>query len=169
VPALRRTGLLAILTACLAPCAGAGIAQAAGPAGQRFVVRASTVRTAQDIARVHWGTDPCSGDVQIRWSHMADQTINALSSWRSFGSAYANPAANRDCRIDFNTTAAFDWPKFCTVLVHEYGHLAGRPHADRAGHLMSPVYSSPLPECEGRATARRAPGSRRSAPRRRAG
>lgn len=170
MPALRRIGLLAIVTACLAPGVGAGIAQAAGPAGKRFVVRSSTMRTAQEIARAHWGTDPCSGTVKIGWSNMDDPSFNALSSWRSYGSAYANPAANHDCRIDFNTAAAFDWPKFCTVLVHEYGHLAGRPHDDRAGHLMSPVYSSPLPECEqAGATARRAPASRRSAPRRRAG
>ncbi|WP_407655886.1 hypothetical protein [Capillimicrobium parvum] len=55
------------------------------------------------------------------------------------------------------------------MLVHEYGHLAGRPHDDHPGHLMSPIYTTPLAECESRATARRGPGSRRSEPRRRAG
>ena len=148
--------------------AAAASAGAAPPRAKSAVGSAAT-QAAQAIARAHWGTDPCAGEVAIRWVRMDDPTINAMSTWRSFGDAYANPAANQDCRVDFNTRAEFDWPKFCTVLVHEYGHLAGRPHDDRAGHLMSAIYTTPLSECQSTATARRGPASRRSAPPRRAG
>jgi len=164
---LGRAAFVVVLLACLA-AAGSAAARSVKPRA-KFAVGSASVRAAQQIARDHWGTDPCSGTVQLRWVHLDDPTINAMSSWRSYGAAYANPAANRDCRIEFNTIAEFDWPKFCTVLVHEYGHLAGRPHDERPGHLMSAIYTTPLPECESRATARRGPASRRSAPRRRAG
>jgi hypothetical protein len=142
--------------------------QAASPRGE-LAVGSAAMRAAVDIARAHWGVDACGGAVTVRWVRMADPTINALSSWRSFGPAYANPAANRDCSIELNTAARFDRPKLCTVLVHEYGHLAGHPHDARGGRLMSPLYTTPLPACEDAATARRAPGSRRSATRHRAG
>ena len=39
---------------------------------------------------------------------------------------------NVQCRIVFNRLIAYDWARFCTVLVHEYGHLAGRAHTGTA-------------------------------------
>jgi hypothetical protein len=41
----------------------------------------------------------------------------------------------------------FDWAQFCTVLVHEYGHLTGHPHTADGDGVMSPIYRAPLPAC----------------------
>jgi hypothetical protein len=41
----------------------------------------------------------------------------------------------------------YSWPKFCTVLVHEYGHLTGHPHTVDGADVMSPIYRAPLPAC----------------------
>src|SRR3712207_9307195 len=62
---------------------------------------------------------------------------NATASWRNPSDAWNNPGENFDCRIEFNATAEYDWPKFCTVMTHEVGHLSGQPHSDRPGELMS--------------------------------
>lgn len=37
------------------------------------------------------------------------------------------------------------WPAICTVVMHEGGHLAGRPHA--AHGLMAPSMEAPDPRC----------------------
>jgi hypothetical protein len=46
-------------------------------------------------------------------------------------------------------------------MVHEYGHLVGRAHEERAGDLMSAVYTTPLAECQP-AAARRAKAAQRA-------
>jgi hypothetical protein len=127
----------------------------------RFAVGTPAMQAAQAIAVGHWGVDPCAGAVEIAWVPL-DEHVNGISSWSVTRGAYEAPEDNRDCRIELNTEMAFDWPKFCTVLVHEYGHLAGHPHDEHPGHLMSAVYSRPLAECSPTGT-RRATGSRRLA------
>src|SRR4051812_45152555 len=104
------------------------------------------MQTAQAIARAHWGLDPCGGQVALSWSALAPM-INATSTWTNPRSSYDNPDLNGDCRIEFNTGMDFDWEKFCTVVVHEYGHLAGRPHSPDPHDVMAAFYEDPLPEC----------------------
>jgi len=127
---------------------------AAGPAA-RPAPASPTIATAQEIARAYWGTDACGGAVTVRWARQAAD-INALSTWTSPSSdPYGDPADNRDCTITLNPAATFDWPKLCTVLVHEFGHLSGHDHDRRAGRLMSELYTAPLAQCVA-AKARRA-------------
>jgi hypothetical protein len=74
------------------------------------------------IAQANWGLDACSGQVTIEWG-IDEANINARSYWANPLSSYDNPAQNTQCRIVFNSAMTFSWAKFCTVLVHEYGHL----------------------------------------------
>lgn len=114
---------------------------------QRFALGTQQMTTAQALAKQHWGTDPCGGQVEIVWSGLAAD-INAQSSWTNPTSAYDNPSQNGDCKITFNPGAEYDWPKFCTVAIHEYGHLAGRPHVNNDDDVMSPYYVKPVAECK---------------------
>jgi hypothetical protein len=113
----------------------------------RFAVGSPAMVAAQDLARRTWGADPCGGQVDIAWVDEAP-TINARSTWANPRSAYDAPALNVQCRITFNRLIHYDWARFCTVLVHEYGHLAGRPHTADGPDVMSPIYRAPLPECQ---------------------
>src|SRR4051794_28810488 len=104
------------------------------------------MQTAIGLAKAHWGTNPCGGNVTIVWSQL-DPSINAQSAWTNPRSAYDNPDLNTDCTVTFNPVANFDWAKFCTVTVHEYGHLSGKPHVNDSNDVMSPYYTKPVPEC----------------------
>src|SRR3712207_6942749 len=44
-------------------------------------------------------------------------------SWRNPTDAWNNAGENFDCVIEFNAGADYDWPKLCTVMTHEMGHL----------------------------------------------
>lgn len=130
---------------------------------QRFAVGSPAFNSARDIAQAHWGTSPCSGSVDIAWVSL-DPDTNATAAWRNPTDAWNNPSQNFDCRIEFNANADYDWPKLCTVMTHEMGHLVGQPHDQNPGQLMSPIYTDPIgvctgPEPGGPAAAPPAPGS----------
>jgi Matrixin len=132
-------------------------AQADGrPADQRFPVGGRDLQIARDVARAHWGTEACGGDVEYRWATLEEGT-NATATWRNPTDAWNNAAANFDCSIELNADARYDFAKLCTVVAHEVGHLAGRQHAARAGELMSAFYSRPLPACTAADPARAQP------------
>jgi hypothetical protein len=114
-----------------------------------FALGSQPMQAAQQLARAHWGVDPCGGKVEVVWSALSPQ-INAQSSWTNPSSAYDNPTQNGDCKVTFNPVASFDWPKFCTVMVHEYGHLAGNPHSPDQNDVMAAYYSKPVAECDTR-------------------
>ena len=138
-------GLAGSVTALLAGAAIAG--SDTRPAGIRFAADSPAVRVAQQIARAHWDVDPCRGRIAISWTPR-ERHVNAISTWSTRSrDPYGHPAANRDCTIQLNPHARFDWPKLCTVVVHEYGHLAGYAHDPRPGRLMSAYYVDPMRSC----------------------
>lgn len=169
VPAARHalSALLAVLLALLAaaataPPSGAVVVTDAGsvetrvasqdgdnlpPGDVAFPIGGEGMAKAQALAVAHWGTQPCNGQLELVWSKLEAQT-NATASWKNPTDAWNNTGENFDCRIDLNTEAGFDFPKLCTVMAHEVGHLLGNQHADQPGLLMSPYYSTALPECE---------------------
>jgi Matrixin len=112
-----------------------------------FAVGSAGMQAAIGVARAHWGGDPCGGQIALSWAP-ADAEINATSAWTNPESAYDHPQLNGDCKVTFNPNAEFDWDKFCTVMVHEYGHLAGRPHAGDPTDVMAAYYTRPLPACQ---------------------
>src|SRR4051794_34318417 len=113
-----------------------------------FPVGAAAEQLAVQIAKAAWNTDPCGGQYTIEWGAL-DDNVNAQSSWTNPQSAYDNPELNGDCKVTFNPGAEFDWPKFCTVIVHELGHLAGKPHAADPRDVMAAYYTVPLAACSG--------------------
>jgi Matrixin len=116
------------------------------PADQRFPLDGAELQLSREVARAHWNADACGGAVTFAWVTM-EATTNATASWRNPTDAWNNVAENFDCKIELNTAAEFDFPKLCTVVAHEVGHLVGQQHAEQAGQLMSPYYSDPLPAC----------------------
>jgi hypothetical protein len=100
--------------------------------------------TAHTLAVSRWGMDPCGGQVSVSWSHMG-AGINARSQWMS--TDVHNPATYTDCAISYNLDVDWDWPKLCTVVEHELGHLSGHDHVDDPHDVMSPYYVYPSAEC----------------------
>jgi pyruvate/2-oxoglutarate dehydrogenase complex dihydrolipoamide acyltransferase (E2) component len=77
--------------------------------------------------------------------------INARSTWMSYD--IHNPATYTQCAISYNLDVDWDWPKLCTVIEHELGHLAGHDHVNDPHDVMSPYYVYPSPECAAGAVA----------------
>jgi hypothetical protein len=115
-----------------------------------FAVNSDAMVRAELIAVEYWNSSPCGGDVSVSWAAL-DPSINATSNWWNPTQAYGNAAANSNCTITFNQAQAFDWPMFCTVMVHEIGHLTGHQHVTDATSVMYPVYVTPIPQCTGTA------------------
>lgn len=144
--------LPAALAAALIVATGAADARAASPA-QAFPVGGAEFQKARAVATAHWGgKEACGGNVSISWVDL-DPGTNATASWRNPTDAWANVDQNFDCRIDINTRSEYDFPKLCTVLAHELGHLLGNAHPDTPGLLMSAYYSDPLGGCVAAASA----------------
>jgi hypothetical protein len=111
--------------------------------------------TAHALAVAHWGVDPCGGQVSVTWAHMG-AGINAQSRWMS--TDVHDPSTYSDCSVSYNLDVDWDWPKFCTVVEHELGHLSGHDHVNDPHDVMSPYYVYPSAECAaGTAAATPAP------------
>jgi len=100
--------------------------------------------TAHALGVARWGTDPCGGQVTMSWEHMG-AGINARSQWMSIDAH--DPSTYSDCSVTYNLDVDWDWPKLCTVVEHELGHLSGHDHVDNPHDVMSPYYVYPAPEC----------------------
>jgi hypothetical protein len=145
-------------TAAVAPSPGSAAHSAANAAGtaaastandlSQFAVDSPAMIHAELIAVKYWGTSPCAGVVSVSWAPL-DPSINASSNWWNPVTAYGNASQNSRCAITLNQNQAFDWPMFCTVMVHEIGHLVGQQHVTDQSSVMYPIYLSPIAECTG--------------------
>lgn len=77
------------------------------------------------IAAQVWKS-PCGGQVTLRWAEPP-----AGLEWNG---AWAYPEA---CVIEFNLRVHLDWPRFCHIMIHEYGHLAGAGHSTNPRSVMA--------------------------------
>ena len=97
-----------------------------------------------------------------------------VATWSPFEVGYAGSPGARawarsfveQCRIDFNAglwldptwrAAIYDPPWLCTLVVHEYGHIAGNGHSDDPADVMYPLIDRVYAGCKGasaRATLR---------------
>jgi hypothetical protein len=111
-----------------------------------FTIGSPAEQLAIQIAESTWNTDPCGGQVTVTWGALGAD-VNAQSSWTNPQSAYDAPQLNGDCSVTFNPSADFDWAKFCTVMVHEYGHLSGKPHSPDPNDVMNAYYTVPIQAC----------------------
>ena len=117
------------LFAAVALTALAGAAQAQAPAGD-------AARLAQflPIARAAWPGSPCAGREQVRLS--GDTALRAVApAIAGPGEALDGMAEPMTCQVWLSS--AMDARTFCTVLVHEFGHLAGRDHTATPGDVMN--------------------------------
>jgi hypothetical protein len=121
-------------------------AQTTHDPAQRFPVWGAAVKRATQLAVHHWGLDPCGGHVAVRWARI-DPGVNARSTWDFVPGAPDDPRARTNCVIALNAASGYDWPKLCTILIHEYGHLTGHAHSDDEDDVMSPYYSEPATMC----------------------
>ena len=144
VPRLLLSFLVAIAILPAVAQADGGLPQVPVPASDALTT------TAHALAVAHWGVDPCAGQVTVTWAHMGSG-INARSTWMSYD--IHNPATYTQCAISYNLDVDWDWPKLCTVIEHELGHLAGHDHVNDPHDVMSPYYVYPTPECAAGATA----------------
>ena len=122
-------------------------AQPTAPADQAFAVGTPAMAAAENVAHTYWGdAAPCGGQVDIQWTDLTTDT-NAISTWSNPTSAYDNPKQNSDCHIALNRLLEFDWSRFCTVLVHEFGHLTGHAHSPDPNNVMTAIYNGPVDVC----------------------
>jgi hypothetical protein len=150
-PSVPRLLLPFLVVLALLPAA----AQADGALAQVPVPASDALTTtAHALAVAHWGVDPCGGQVSVTWAHMGPG-INARSQWMS--TDLHNPATYSQCSVTYNLDVDWDWPKLCTVIEHELGHLAGHDHVNDPHDVMSPYYVYPSPECAASATPAAAP------------
>lgn len=140
-----RHSILPLVAACLLAFASPASATDAPPAAH-WPAGGSTLRAALAIGAEHWGMTPCRGRVAVTWAPLGAAT-NARSSWANDADPYAQPSSNTDCAIALSTQVDWDWPKLCSVVVHEAGHLDGHEHADDPDDVMYPVYLQPVAEC----------------------
>jgi hypothetical protein len=99
------------------------------------------LRRALSVADAHWGSRPCAGQIAMSWVDDPDPGLNAISYWA------ATTPYNTSCSVTFNVNAEWDEAKFCTIVVHELGHLHGRPHVDDPHDLMAEIYDRPFAGC----------------------
>ena len=130
----------AVLAIALLPAA----AHAATPTAVPVPATDALTATAHALAVARWGVDPCGGQVTVVWAHMG-AGINARSQWMSVD--LHDPSTYSQCSITYNLDIDWDWPKLCTVIEHELGHLAGHEHVNDSHNVMSPYYVLPTPEC----------------------
>ena len=135
---LSRYLVCALLAIAMLPAAAQAAATVPVPASDALTT------SAHALAVAHWGADPCSGQVAVTWAHMG-AGINARSQWMSID--VHNPATYSQCSIAYNLDVDWDWPKLCTVIEHELGHLAGHEHVNDPHDVMSPYYVYPSAEC----------------------
>jgi hypothetical protein len=156
---LSRHLLAALLALALLP----GAAHAAGTTPSLPVPAADALTsTAHALAVARWGVDPCGGQVSVAWAHMGDG-INARSQWMSVDIHDASTYSQ--CSISYNLDVDWDWPKLCTVIEHELGHLSGHEHVNDPHDVMSPYYVFPSAECAaGQPGAQAAPAPVAAAP-----
>jgi len=140
VPRLLVSFLVAIAILPAVAQADSGLPQVPVPASDALTT------TAHALAVARWGIDPCAGQVTVTWAHMG-AGINARSTWMSYD--IHNPATYTQCAISYNLDVDWDWPKLCTVIEHELGHLSGHEHVNDPRDVMSPYYVYPSPECTG--------------------
>jgi hypothetical protein len=130
VPTRVMRRIAPLVTTLIAACALATAhASAQAPAGD-------AARLAQflPIARAAWPGSPCAGREQVRLS--GDTALRAVApAIAGPGEALDGMAEPMTCQVWLSS--AMDARTFCTVLVHEFGHLAGRDHTATPGDVMN--------------------------------
>lgn len=124
--------------------AATGAAGAASGRRAHFSAGPGVIRAAYALAVGYWHRTPCAGNVGFSWNDAASSRI-ATAYWSADDSR--DPARYTDCHIVLHREAGTDWAKFCTIVVHEVGHLTGHGHVRDRGNVMYPFYVGPRGPC----------------------
>jgi len=91
------------------------------------------------VADAHWPASPCKGREAITW-------VKSAATADFAATAYPALCATT---VAWNQVAAADpSPAFlCTVLEHEFGHLAGYEHSPDPNNVMFAILWKPSPDC----------------------
>ena len=103
--------------------------------------------SAHALAVARWGVEPCGGQGRRHLGPHGRRDQRALDVDER--STSTNRRTYSQCSIAYNLDVDWDWPKLCTVIEHELGHLAGHEHVNDPHNVMSPYYVFPTPECAG--------------------
>jgi hypothetical protein len=102
---------------------------AVGASNAQATLSARELAHMRHIAAVAWPGNSCTGRVRFAWT--ADATLDALEP----GAVAA--ASPQTCQVVASRDRWQPWKAYlCTVLVHESGHLAGRPHVADPRNVM---------------------------------
>lgn len=133
------------------------------------------VAVAEGVAAGYWGGMPCGGQVAIGYGLPTETATQAtdgvappgspLWAWTTFSTPLgpqdyaAAPSTFAACAITFNSQlwspaqqgSVFPW--FCTLMVHEFGHLYGHPDLPgiSPGSITYPLINPALqqiPQCD---------------------
>ena len=102
--------------------------------------RAVNVEASRGVAQSIWGP-VCGGTrVRVRYSQLKEgQTGEASYAFDPGRPRDASPF--RRCRVTINPVIRLSRREFCAVVVHEFGHLAGKEHVGNPRNVMYPRLS----------------------------
>lgn len=98
------------------------------------------------IARAAWPASPCAGRESVYLAGDAALRAQAASLTGHTGDVLNGMAAPETCEVWL--ASGMTAGTFCTVLVHEFGHLAGRQHTTAPGDLMNGEGDIEWPACD---------------------
>ena len=142
-----RATAAAIILGLAATSAAGAMTSAAGAASDRrahFSASTEAIQYAYALAVGYWHRTPCGGTVAFAWSDAPGSRM-ATAYWTSDRSG--DPDHYWNCRIVLHRESATDWPRFCTIVVHEVGHLTGHGHVRDRSSVMYPFYVGPRGPC----------------------
>jgi len=120
---MRRIAALVVLCFCAS----------VSPATASDLLTSPELARAQAVAGEVWG-NPCGSVVGTRWGSSGNPAWIAQAAY-DFPGWPPDPAQFTDCAVVFNPDQAgsiylTEPDRVCTVVVHEYGHLAGQMSDD---------------------------------------
>lgn len=90
---------------------------------------------ALNVAQNFWGESKCiyQDNIPIIYRPMVHNVL-ARAHYLIYPDGYF-----RQCWIVVNSNRVLDWPHFCAMITHEYGHLDGKRHSANPYSVMYPV------------------------------
>lgn len=88
----------------------------------------------EHVARAIWG-NVCAGDVTVSYGALSDsEEMGEADYWIQPDGTYTG------CQVTISPRSMSN-AMLCTVVVHEYGHLAGHEHSSDPDSIMYPIVS----------------------------
>lgn len=87
-----------------------------------LLVTLAVLVAASAPAHAGWKIDRATAIAEIVWQDPCEGRVTLV--WQDLGDVFA--ADGLDCLVRINNAGSgWGWPVFCTLMIHEYGHLAG--------------------------------------------